>query len=661
MAKVRFISAEDLLRFCIPSDPQISQDGSTILFVVKITSEEKNKYFSHLWLVQLYDKTLKQFTFGEVNDSSPRWSPDGKQIAFIRTKDKQTQIWLIPTDGGEARQLTKLDQGSISDLTWSPDGSRIAFTFGKTPDEWTEKSVEERKKNNRSNPPRIITRLCFRLDGSGFLGEKSHIWTVNVKDGVLTQLTKEEFDDRSSCWSPDGRMIAFISNRSQNPDLTPFDEDIFVVSTESGETIKLGTPLGYKASIDWSPDGKLIGYSATESKDDPWVPRNNNVWTVSACGGNARCLTASTDRMVGNYVLSDARDASFEGPVYWTGNDTMVFQISSEGACQLYSVNLKGDVKSLLDRKCDVTGFSAGKNGVISITMGDAAHPTEVFTIKNGDCVQLTGFNKNLFESIQLSSPEEFSYTSIDNNKVQGWILKPPDFNASKKYPVIFYIHGGPHALYGYTFFHEFQVHAARGYVVVYTNPRGSAGYAESFMSAIRGDWGNHDYKDMMAAVDHICKLPYVDPSRIGVAGGSYGGYSTNWIIGHTDRFKCAVTDRSVVNLVSMSGTSDFPRFDNGYWKANSWDNPEEFIKQSPLTYVANVKTPLLIIHSEGDLRCPISQAEELFSALCQLNKEVVFVRYPQESSHGMSRIGPPDLRLHRLDQICKWFDKYLK
>jgi dipeptidyl aminopeptidase/acylaminoacyl peptidase len=274
---------------------------------------------------------------------------------------------------------------------------------------------------------------------------------------------------------------------------------------------------------------------------------------------------------------------------------------------------------------------------------------------------QLTRLNADWLDKVQLSEPEEVWFDSFDGTKIQGWLLKPPDFDPTKRYPLLLYIHGGPHAQYGNTFFHEFQLHAARGYIVVYTNPRGSMGYDETFAAIIRGNWGDVDFKDIMAAADFAASLPYVDESRMAVAGGSYGGYMTNWIVTHTDRFRCAITDRSVVDLVSMAGTSDFPFKPDGYWEGNFWDRPEKLWEQSPLRYVANVKTPLLIIHSEGDLRCPIGQAEELFAALKRLKKEVVFVRYPQETSHGLSRSGPPDLRLDRLNRICEWLDKWCR
>jgi acylaminoacyl-peptidase len=262
---------------------------------------------------------------------------------------------------------------------------------------------------------------------------------------------------------------------------------------------------------------------------------------------------------------------------------------------------------------------------------------------------------------IQLSRPEEIWFKSFDEIELQGWLLKPPNFDPQRRYPLVLYVHGGPAAQYANTFFHEFQVLAAQGYMVLYTNPRGSLGREEEFATCIQGDWGNLDYRDLMSAMDYAEKLPYVDIRRMAVAGGSYGGFMVTWIVGHTDRFCCAVSERGVSNRHSAVGTTDNPPMPDGYWSGNAWDKPGQLWAQSPLRFAGNIRTPLLIIHSEGDLRCTIGQAEQLYSALKRLKREVTFLRYPAETSHGLSRNGPPDLRLDRLERIVSWLDRYLK
>ncbi len=674
MAK-RKVTAEDLLVVKLVGSPQVSPDGSKCVFSVKTIDSEKNRYLSHLWLADLQTGEVRQFTFGEVSDSAPRWSPDGKHIAFVRTdlREKRSQIWLIRADGGEARPLTKLDEGSVGEPVWSPDGQKIAFTFRPVHPDWTQEARKKRQETGKSNPPRVITRLFYRLDGAGFLDLRQHLWVADVATGEAKQITDGDYDDGSPEWSPDSRWIAFVSNRSDDPEEKPYEVDIWLVSPEGGALTKVPTPVGYKGNLSWSPNGQWIAYIGRESKDDPWVPRNDKVWVVNPETHEVRCLTETLDRDVGNVTLSDMREAFAGGdrPIWDAASQRLFFTVSDRGNCHLYSVGVdNASPIPLTEGEMDIYAVSANKTcTTFVLAVSKPTLPGELFvlrltaasTVTATELQQLTFLNQDWLNKVHLSEPEEVWFESFDGTKVQGWLLKPPDFDPTQKYPLLLYIHGGPHAQYGNTFFHEFQWHAARGYIVFYTNPRGSMGYEELFAAAIRGNWGDLDYKDIMAAADFAASLPYVDETRMAVAGGSYGGYMTNWIVGHTNRFCCAITDRSVVDLVSMAGTSDFPFKPDGYWEGNFWDRTEKLWEQSPLRYVANVQTPLLIIHSEGDLRCPIGQAEELFAALKRLKKEVVFIRYPQETSHGLSRSGPPDLRIDRLHRIAEWLDKWCR
>jgi dipeptidyl aminopeptidase/acylaminoacyl peptidase len=667
----RLVTHEDLVELKFAGDAQISPDGRSILLTLKQIDQEKNKYWSHLWRVDVRDQKARQFTFGEVVDNSARWSPDGKHVAFLRTKERRAQIWIMPSDGGEARPLTQLAEGDINSLAWSPDGGRLAFCFRPTHPDWTQEAQKKREESGKSNPPRIITRLWYKMDGAGFIDTRQHIWVCDVETGKAAQLTDGDYDEESPAWSPDGRRIAFVSNRSEDPFETPFAMDLWWISSQGGKINKIKTPVGYKGGISWSPDGRWLAYVGHESQEDPWIPRHDRIWIVSPKGGDARCLTKSLDRTVGNQTLSDAREAHTDGVApLWSGDSAQIyFPISDQGNCHLYGASLReGKPFALTEGALEITSLSVDRPGTtFAMTLAHPTRPTELFVgalrskrVKPLTLRQLTRFHQPWLDQVKLSEPEELSIQSFDGQKIQGWLLKPLDFTPRRKYPLLLYIHGGPHTQYGHTFFHEFQWHAARGYVVLYTNPRGSMGYSEKFARCIRGDWGNLDYKDLMAAVDHVVKLPYIDKARLAVAGGSYGGYMTNWIIGHTDRFRCAVTDRSVVNMQSMFGTCDFAFSSDGYWKGNPWKNPKKLLQQSPLSYLANVKTPVLIIHSEGDLRCPIEQAEQMFTALKRLKKDVLFVRYPRETSHGLSRGGPPDLRLDRLQRIGDWLDQHL-
>ncbi|MFQ5793891.1 MAG: S9 family peptidase [Candidatus Bipolaricaulia bacterium] len=615
----RNITDEDLLRFKFVDDPQMSPDGNRVIFTVKTVDPEKNRYLSHLWIADLETDEVRQFTHGEANDSLPRWSPDGRRIAFLRTRDKRTQIWKIPADGGEAGPLTQSDEGKIGAPVWSPDGNRIAFTFRPTHSDWTQLALKERKESGKSNPPRIITRLHYRLDGTGFLDLRQHIWICDAQTGEAEQITDGDYDDYDPVWSPGGKQIAYIGR---------------------------------------------------EIEDDPWVPRNDRLWAIPLQDGSANCLTHALDRPVTNVTISDTREVSSGGqsPIWSTDGTRLFFLASDQGSCHLYTVALdEGEPEPLTEGALEVAGFTIDREGErFAVLIGRPTQPPEVFVGSRQENSglefrPLSRLNTPWLEEVRLSEPEEQWFDSFDGTKIQGWLLKPAEFDPNHRYPFLLYIHGGPHAQYGNTFFHEFQVHVARGYMVFYINPRGSMGYEENFAACIRGNWGDVDFKDIMAAADFAESLPYVDSNRMAVAGGSYGGYMTNWIVGHTDRFHCAITDRSVVNLHDFFGTCDFPGTVDGYWPGEAWDRPENRWEQSPLRYAANIQTPLLIIHSEGDLRCPIEQADHLFVALKRLKRDVVFVRYPQETSHGLSRSGPPDLRVDRLQRIADWLDRHLK
>ncbi|MDM7460779.1 MAG: S9 family peptidase [bacterium] len=664
----RAITIDDLFRIKLLGSPQIAPDGSQVVFVYKWIDIEKNKYFSNLWRVRI-GEAAQSFTYGEWSDSQPRWSPDGKHIAFVSNRQKpKSQIYVIPADGGEARPITHLEEGSIGEFAWSPDGSRIAFIYRETAPEWREQARKERQEKGFSTPPRIIRRAYWRLDGDGaFVDQRYHLYVVDVRTGETTLLTTDpEFSESSPTWSPCGNYIAFISNRHPDPDNHPGYDSIWIVSATGGALRKVDAPDGPKYAVRWSPDGKYLAYIGNPYPDDPY-PRNDHVWRVSVEGGDAIDLVARLDNTVGVGTLTDVREFGGGAPILWSADSQhLYFLVSERGGVYPYRVKVDGThLDSLLDGDFEVADMSLSQDEHrLALLKGDATHPHELFLAeRTGNTLsmtQLTQFNQPLLDEVAIAPPEEFEVVADDGVKVHGWLLKPPDFEPARKYPTILMIHGGPHAMYGRVFFHEFQLHAAQGYVVAYTNPRGSVGYGEAFARAIKGDWGNRDFKDLMTLTDYLAGLPFVDAERMGVAGGSYGGYMTNWIVGHTNRFKAAITDRSVVNLVSMGGTSDFPMIPNRYWQGNFWDEPQKLWECSPLAYAGRITTPLLIVHSEGDLRCPISEADQLFAALVRLGREVLYIRYPAESSHGLSRSGPPDLRRHRLEQYLAWWREKL-
>ncbi|NUL83019.1 MAG: S9 family peptidase [Armatimonadetes bacterium] len=663
----RNITIEDLYRVRLASDPNIAPDGSAVVFVNKRIDAEKNKYFSNLFMIR--EGRTFAFTNGDWSDSSPRWSPDSSQIAFVSNRNKPgSQVYIIKADGGEAQPVTKMAEGAISEIAWSPDGSKLAFTYRSVAAEWNEEAKEERKKKGLSNPPMKVTKTFYRLDGDGyFIDQRFHLYVIDLASGETKQLTDGDlYEEGDLAWSPDGSKIAFISNRKPDPYADPGFDDIWTVSPNGGEPTKIDSPDGPKGGLAWSPNGEALAYAGHEYPDDSWGIRNVRLWTLNLRTGEAKSHTDSIDNSLGVNSLTDMREFGGGSKVVWSADSASVYFLLSEmGSVRIYRSDLQGGHVCLTPGDHDVSGFSVASNGSVAFAVGTSVSPHEIAVAKPAgnslDTIYQTDLNGAFLSEVNVARPEAFHVVADDGVAVHGWIMRPPDFDPNRKYPTILMIHGGPSAMYGNCFFHEFQSTAAQGFVVVYTNPRGGKGYGEAFVSAIKGDWGNRDYNDLMQVTDWVSNLPYVDADRMGVAGGSYGGYMTTWIVGHTDRFKTAVADRVVTNLVSMAGGSDFPQIPDRYWPGNAWSETETLRKCSPLTYAANVKTPHLLVHSEGDLRCPIGQADEWYSAMKRLGVEIVYVRYPVESSHGLSRSGPPDLRIHRLTQYIDWWNNRLK
>lgn len=662
--------AEDLLRLHFVGDPRISPDGSQILFTKKHVGE-KNDYVTNLYTVDVEGR-VRQWTQAKGGSSQGRWSSDGAAIAFLSGRDKPGQIFVIATDGGEARKLTNLPEGYIGEFRWSPDGKLIAFTFRETHQDWTEKAAEERKEKGLSTPAREIESALYREDGDGyFLNDRYAIYIADVATGAHRKLYAEDVAGTYSFdWAPDSSELAVSHSANKRPFAEPSNDQIWRVDMQ-GQSWRLeGQPKGSKGTIRWSPDGARIAYLGDVDEDDPWGVRNLKVYVVPADGGAPECLSSQEDYDMGVATLSDTKEGG-DGVLEWMPDgQSLIVQIGHHGEQHLGRVSLAGEVAILTSgqRAISVGNVSAdGKR--IAGRVCDATRLDEICVLEQelatGTIVPrvLTNFNGAFHDEVRLSEPQEAWVESQDGTKVHTWVIKPADYLEPKRYPAVLEIHGGPHTQYGWALFHEFQLLAAQGYVVVYSNPRGSKGYGEAHTAAIRGNWGDKDWQDVQAVIRWMQHQSYIHPGQMGVMGGSYGGYMTNWAIGHCDDFKAAITDRCVSNMVSMAGSSDFPFNKDGYFKGVAWGDLEairELWKQSPLAYFEKVTTPTLIIHSEGDLRCNIEQSEQVFAALQQMGVESRFVRYPQETSHGMSRGGPPDLRLHRLREIVSWWKRHL-
>jgi dipeptidyl aminopeptidase/acylaminoacyl peptidase len=655
MTGPRAMTPEDLTRIRFLSEPQLSPDGSRIAFVVTTLSEERDEYLSQIWVVPAGGGEPRRFTTGPKRDTSPRWSPDGRWLAFVseRERKKKGQLYVMPADGGEPTRLTDLRDG-VKNPVWSPDGTRLAFVARVGG--WQEPDDEEERA--KSKPARVIDVLKYRSNGVGFVYDRPrHLFLVPVDGGEPRQLTSGDGDDHDPAWSPDGRALAFASARHDGRDVDNA-ADIWLVSADGGEPRRVTATAGPAASPAVSPDGRTIAYLGHPYARD--VSRNVRVYAVPAAGGAARCLTEALDR--------NCEPLFGAVPPTWLGgSDAVLFAAEDEGDLSLLRVAASGldGPKAVVGGTRQARDVSVSRDGTrIAFVATDPVSPGEVLSCRSDGSGErpLTDLNRAWRDEVALSRPERFRFER-DGFRIDGWVMRPFGFEPGRRYPALLNVHGGPASQYGHGFFDEFQVYAGAGYAVVYVNPRGSQGYGEAFARAVVGDWGGGDYADIMAGLDEaLRRYDFIDPDRLGVMGGSYGGFMTSWIVGHTDRFKAACSERAVNALWSMLGTSDIGHHFQELHSAGPppWDDLRWYLERSPLSYAKEIRTPLLIIHSEDDLRCPMEQAEQLFVALKRLRRTVRFVRFPDED-HDLSRTGRPRHRLARFRIILDWFGEHLE
>jgi dipeptidyl aminopeptidase/acylaminoacyl peptidase len=668
-SKKRRITAQDLYDFRNISNVRISPDGNHVVYAEQRVDRKTEKKFTNLWVVEVAEGLPRQFTFGDQTDAAPNWSPDGSQIAFLsnrKDQDAPAGLFLIPLLGGEARPLSAI-KGAIVDYKWSPNGKKILCAVRKLDPEQVERLENEQQKK-LGVVSRHYDRLFYKLDGYGYRPhERLHLWTIDVASGKAHQITNHRvYDEFSPVWSPDSRRIAFISNHEHDPDQHPDRDDIYVMPAKGGEAERIDTPLGSKEALAFSPDGKWIAYFGRDGEGH-WY-RNHNLWVVPVDSSTpAKNLLANTDFHVDSSVLNDLIGHEPMPPVWSNDGAFLYFPVLKHGSSLVMRVDVNtGELSTIIDEGGAVVSFSFDQSQEnLVYQYGRMMDPSQIFihnlTKSDGKDRQLTHQNQDLLGQIDLGKIEEIWFKGPDGNDLQGWILKPPGFDPKKKYPSIMEIHGGPLGQYGNQFMHEFYFLAAQGYVVYFCNPRGGRGYGEKHAGAIWGGWGDADYRDLMAWADFVESKPYIDRKRMGVTGGSYGGYMTVWIIGHTDRFKAAVAQRCVSNFVSMWGSSDMNWvFQEILGDQAPFENLEKFWKHSPIAYIGNARTPTLVIHSENDLRCPIEQGEQVFVALQRLGVDSEFVRFPDEF-HGLSRTGRTDRRVVRLNHMKRWFDRYLE
>ncbi|MEZ4884404.1 MAG: S9 family peptidase [Chitinophagales bacterium] len=655
------ITSKDLYDIQLISTCALSPDGQTVVYPVHWVEEKTEKKYANLWSVDTNTAKARQITFGKQMDTNPQWSPDGKSIAFTSNREEETQLYIIQFGGGEAEKMTDV-KGSIGYFEWSPDGKKIVFNLQRKSKESIEQETDEQKKK-LGVVARHYTKASYKFDGMGYKTDTHWgISVLTVKGKKVEDLTKgKKHDENHPTWSPDGKKIAYTSNISDDAHLATEAEDLFVMEIKTKKKQKISTQAGQLQLPSWSPDGEWIAYLAKDGLE--WY-RNNNLWRVKADGSSEpENLTKQYDLNLDTYTTNDTMGVpAHSAPVWSKDSQSITFQIAKHGRASIHNLQLSDkSLSTVLDEK-GVAGpisYDAEQN-ILAVVLGTMTDPCQIAVKKGKKVKVLTNLNHKLLQKRNLGEIEEVWFKGADENDLQGWIVKPPNFNPKKKYPSILQIHGGPLLQYGEAFTHEFYYLAAKGYVVYFCNPRGGQGYGENHAKAIWNDWGGADYKDLMAWTDYMTKLPYIDIKRMGVTGGSYGGYMTNWIIGHTDRFKAGVTQRCVSNLVSMWGSSDGNWiFQQCFGDKPPFEDMENFWRMSPIKYIGNAKTPTLVIHSEKDYRCNLEQGEQVYIALKKLGVDTELVIFPDES-HGLSRIGRTDRRVVRLEHIGRWFDKYL-
>ena len=698
-AQSRRLAPADVLRVATISDAQISPSGEWVVYSLATT--DGNQTVNNLWLARVGERvgvnpTARQteqrrnWESGRTlsrpllpsgwNGSNPRWSPDSKSIAFISTHDGQRGIWITTPSPQLPRFITAVRDTNFfityagQSFAWSPDSRMIAFVSA------SEEAVD------KGDDPQVIDRIQYKSRTSLSDRLRTHVWITDVDAPQPRQLTSGLFYDHALSFSPRGDEIAFVSNHEADPDALN-NSDIFAVNLQ-GQIRQITTTAGCEYEPAWSPDGKWIAYAATkrEVTTIDSVAEDTHIWVTSAGGDSRRDLTAAQDRRARSpQWRSDSR------AVYFSANDhgqTLVFEaeLTNEKPRPVFDTidetsrresdgALDSAAPAALNQRIQVTSFSVSEHLVVGevvsgqnripvrlatmvAVISDPTHPQEVWIGRGNTLLRLTNHNEGFRRATTLIDPEEFRFKSFDGTETEGWLMKPADWREDRKYPLILTIHGGPHGMYGYSFNSSFQVFAARGYGVLYLNPRGSNGYGQRFSDGTLNEWGGGDYRDLMLGVDEaLRRYAWIDQSRLGVTGGSYGGFMTNWIITQTPRFKAAVSVASLSNLVSFYSTSLYQDLIHSEFGGFPWDNFELLWQWSPLRYVRQVQTPTLFIHGEQDNDVHITQAEEMYMGLRRRGVDTILVRYPREG-HGLRE---PKHRVDALERTLAWFDRYLK
>jgi dipeptidyl aminopeptidase/acylaminoacyl peptidase len=711
-ADKRNITEKDLFDFVWIGDAQVSPDGARVAFVRVTVNEKKEGYNTSIWLVPTAgNEAPHRLTSGE-RDSTPRWSPDGKYLCFTRTTEKDgkpepPQLFMLSMAGGDAFPFTSLPKGA-GDPKWSPDGKLIVFTSTTNPEDLEKAEKKKRKedelkrlptpaaspsptkagdKKGADDPPKkaeaeseresdvqLVTRAVYRSNNEGFLDFKrpQHFWIVqaprNADEKVQPkQLTHGRFDEESAVWSMDSTQIYFTTLRNDEPYYDLQKTELYSISANGGEPVKLTTIDMGVNELGLSPDGKQVAFTASVEQ-----PVNSytqaDLWVLDLVkDAKPRNLTANFDWDIGSNIFGDngsPRAGGSNVPIWTADGKGIVQNFGREGQANLGLFDVATGAMSEITKGGHVIPRfrPAPDASKLVYLLSTPTRIGDLFWLDrvSGEARQLTRSNDELFGQLDLTEPEEIRYKSFDGKTIQAWLQKPPGFDPAKKYPLILNIHGGPHIAYGFVFSHEFQWMAAKGYVVLYPNPRGSTTYGQEFGNVIQYHYPGDDYKDLMAGVDETIKRGFIDEKKLGVTGGSGGGLLTNWTVGHTDRFAAAVSQRDIASWTDWWYTADFTLFQPRWFKAPPFEDPEDFKARSPITYIKEVKTPMMFILGETDSRTPPGAGgEQMFRALKFRKIPTVMVKFPNET-HELSRSGQPWHRIERLQHLVGWFDRWL-